>query len=47
MRSLFGGVFPLFALYMFRAMGIEWASTVCGLFFSSYLRGGVWLQDGS
>lgn len=28
MRSLFGGVFPLFATYMFENMGIEWASTV-------------------
>jgi hypothetical protein len=37
MRSLFGGVFPLFALYMFRGMGIKWASTVCGLFFSFLL----------
>lgn len=30
MRSLFGGVFPLFATYMFRGMGIEWASTLLG-----------------
>lgn len=28
MRSLFGGIFPLFATYMFDGMGIEWASTV-------------------
>ncbi|KAF2267199.1 MFS general substrate transporter [Lojkania enalia] len=31
MRSLFGGVFPLFATYMFDGMGIEWASTLLGL----------------
>lgn len=30
MRSLFGGVFPLFATYMFNGMGIEWASTLLG-----------------
>lgn len=29
MRSIFGGVFPLFATYMFNGMGIEWAATVC------------------
>lgn len=29
MRSLCGGVFPLFATYMFNGMGIEWAATVC------------------
>lgn len=28
MRSIFGGVFPLFATYMFDGMGIEWAATV-------------------
>jgi DHA1 family multidrug resistance protein-like MFS transporter len=28
MRSIFGGVFPLFATYMFDGMGIQWASTV-------------------
>ena len=28
MRSLCGGVFPLFATYMFNGMGIQWASTV-------------------
>ncbi|KAF2119786.1 major facilitator superfamily domain-containing protein [Lophiotrema nucula] len=31
MRSLFGGIFPLFATYMFDGMGIEWASTLLGL----------------
>ncbi|KAF2024513.1 MFS general substrate transporter [Setomelanomma holmii] len=30
MRSIFGGVFPLFATYMFNGMGIEWASTLLG-----------------
>lgn len=30
MRSLFGGIFPLFARYMFEGMGIEWASTLLG-----------------
>lgn len=30
MRSLFGGVFPLFATYMFEGMGIQWASTLLG-----------------
>ncbi|KAF2792678.1 MFS general substrate transporter [Melanomma pulvis-pyrius CBS 109.77] len=30
MRSLFGGVFPLFATYMFNGMGIEWAATLLG-----------------
>ncbi|KAF2186368.1 MFS general substrate transporter [Zopfia rhizophila CBS 207.26] len=30
MRSLFGGIFPLFATYMFDGMGIEWASTLLG-----------------
>lgn len=30
MRSLFAGVFPLFATYMLNGMGIEWASTVFG-----------------
>lgn len=28
MRSLFGGILPLFATYMFNGMSIEWASTV-------------------
>lgn len=28
MRCLFGGVFPLFAQYMFEGMGIQWGSTV-------------------
>jgi DHA1 family multidrug resistance protein-like MFS transporter len=31
MRSIFGGVFPLFATYMFDGMGIQWASTVSGI----------------
>ncbi|KAH8711825.1 major facilitator superfamily domain-containing protein [Phaeosphaeriaceae sp. PMI808] len=30
MRSVFGGVFPLFATYMFKGMGIQWASTLLG-----------------
>jgi len=30
MRSIFGGVFPLFATYMFNGMGIQWASTLLG-----------------
>ncbi|USP78854.1 hypothetical protein yc1106_06128 [Curvularia clavata] len=30
MRSMFGGVFPLFATFMFEGMGIEWASTLLG-----------------
>ncbi|KAF1848813.1 MFS general substrate transporter [Cucurbitaria berberidis CBS 394.84] len=30
MRSIFGGVFPLFATFMFNGMGIEWASTLLG-----------------
>ncbi|ORY11706.1 major facilitator superfamily domain-containing protein [Clohesyomyces aquaticus] len=30
MRSIFGGVFPLFATYMFEGMGIQWASTLLG-----------------
>lgn len=30
MRSMFGGVFPLFATFMFNGMGIEWASTLLG-----------------
>jgi DHA1 family multidrug resistance protein-like MFS transporter len=30
MRSIFGGVFPLFATYMFKGMGIQWASTLLG-----------------
>lgn len=30
MRSLFGGVFPLFATYMFEGMGIQWAATLLG-----------------
>ncbi|KAF2654347.1 MFS general substrate transporter [Lophiostoma macrostomum CBS 122681] len=30
MRSLCGGVFPLFATYMFNGMGIQWASTLLG-----------------
>jgi DHA1 family multidrug resistance protein-like MFS transporter len=31
MRSLFGGIFPLFARYMFDGMGIQWASTLLGV----------------
>ncbi|CAN9154574.1 unnamed protein product [Alternaria alternata] len=30
MRSIFGGVFPLFATFMFKGMGIQWASTLLG-----------------
>ncbi|CAI6342492.1 unnamed protein product [Periconia digitata] len=30
MRSLFGGIFPLFATYMFDGMGIQWAATLLG-----------------
>jgi DHA1 family multidrug resistance protein-like MFS transporter len=30
MRSMFGGVFPLFATFMFNGMGIQWASTLLG-----------------
>jgi DHA1 family multidrug resistance protein-like MFS transporter len=30
MRSMFGGVFPLFATFMFNSMGIQWASTLLG-----------------
>ncbi|KAH4821012.1 hypothetical protein HBH61_019600 [Parastagonospora nodorum] len=30
MRSIFGGIFPLFATYMFNGMGIQWASTLLG-----------------
>jgi len=30
MRSIFGGIFPLFATYMFNGMGIQWASTLVG-----------------
>jgi DHA1 family multidrug resistance protein-like MFS transporter len=30
MRSIFGGVFPLFATYMFEGMGIQWAGTLVG-----------------
>jgi DHA1 family multidrug resistance protein-like MFS transporter len=30
MRSIFGGVFPLFATYMFNGMGIQWAATLLG-----------------
>ena len=30
MRSIFGGIFPLFATYMFDGMGIEWAATLLG-----------------
>lgn len=30
LRSLAGAGFPLFATYMFKGMGIEWASTLLG-----------------
>lgn len=30
MRSVFGGVFPLFALQMFKGMGVHWASSLLG-----------------
>ena len=30
LRSLFGAVFPLFATYMFDALGVNWASTLLG-----------------
>jgi DHA1 family multidrug resistance protein-like MFS transporter len=30
MRSIFGGVFPLYATYMFDGMGIQWVSTLLG-----------------
>ncbi|UPX20263.1 uncharacterized protein EKO05_0010502 [Ascochyta rabiei] len=30
MRSIFGGIFPLFATQMFQGMGIQWASTLIG-----------------
>ncbi|KAL5121438.1 hypothetical protein ACEQ8H_000509 [Pleosporales sp. CAS-2024a] len=30
MRSIFGGIFPLFATYMFDGMGIQWAATLLG-----------------
>lgn len=30
MRSIFGGIFPLFATFMFEGMGIQWASTLLG-----------------
>ncbi|CAN9440322.1 unnamed protein product [Alternaria sp. RS040] len=30
MRSIFGGIFPLFATFMFNGMGIQWASTLLG-----------------
>jgi len=30
MRSIFGGVFPLFASYMYKGMGIQWANTMLG-----------------
>ena len=30
MRSIFGGIFPLFATQMFEGMGIQWASTLIG-----------------
>ncbi|KAL5086198.1 hypothetical protein Trisim1_009527 [Trichoderma cf. simile WF8] len=30
LRSLFGAIFPLFASYMFKGMGIQWAMTLLG-----------------
>lgn len=30
LRSLFGAVFPLFATYMFDALGVNWAGTLLG-----------------
>jgi len=30
MRSIFGGVFPLFATFMFEGMGVQWACTLLG-----------------
>lgn len=30
LRSICGATFPLFAVYMFNGMGIEWASTLLG-----------------
>lgn len=30
MRSIFGGIFPLFATQMFNGMGIQWAATLLG-----------------
>lgn len=30
MRSIFGGIFPLFATQMFEGMGIQWAATLIG-----------------
>lgn len=30
LRSLFGACFPLFSVYMFDGMGIQWASTLLG-----------------
>ena len=30
LRSIFGAVFPLFAVYMFDGMGVEWAATLLG-----------------
>ena len=30
MRSIFGGIFPLFATQMFNGMGVQWASTLIG-----------------
>jgi DHA1 family multidrug resistance protein-like MFS transporter len=30
LRSLCGAIFPLFATYMFKGMGIQWACTLLG-----------------
>ena len=30
LRSLAGAVFPLFSMYMFKALGVNWAGTLLG-----------------
>ncbi|RVX71964.1 hypothetical protein B0A52_04363 [Exophiala mesophila] len=30
LRSLFGSIFPLFGFYMYKGMGVQWASTLLG-----------------
>lgn len=30
LRSIFGAIFPLFATYMFDALGVNWAGTLLG-----------------
>ncbi|KAF2761926.1 major facilitator superfamily [Pseudovirgaria hyperparasitica] len=42
LRSLFGGVFPLFAMYMFNGMGIQWASTLLGIVAALLVPVPVW-----